>query len=149
LEGRRLAQEGRLALYRVDRPMQLATLVGGIYPDGWMSSFAALTHYTTPGRRGWLNVRVSREGWGGPSPPGQVTITLGPLVATAGQPAIGEPATVRRWTVRSGKAENFILRTPTVPYRLELQVESTFSPADYGVPDARQLGAQVWIKPVF
>ena len=89
LAGRRLAQEGRLALYRVDPPLQLATLVGGIYPDSWMSSFAALTHYATPGRRGWLNVRVSREGWGGPSPPGQVTIKLGPLVVTGGQPAIG------------------------------------------------------------
>jgi hypothetical protein len=148
LGGRLLAHEGRLALYRVDSPLQLATVAGGIYPDSWMGGFAALTHYATPRRRGWLNVRVSREGWGGPSPPGRVTIKLGPLVATGGQPAIREPAIGRRWTVRSGRAQNFILPTPAVPYRLEVRVEPTFSPADYGVPDARQLGAQVSIEPV-
>jgi Dolichyl-phosphate-mannose-protein mannosyltransferase len=148
LAGRTLVEEGQLALYRIDPPLRLETHLGGVYQDNWMGAFAALTHYATPARRGWLNVRISREGWGAPTPSGQVTIKLGPLVATGGQPAIGEPATVRRWTVRSGKAENFILPTPTVPYRLELYVEPTFSPADYGVPDARQLGAQVWIQPV-
>jgi hypothetical protein len=142
-----LAQEGRLALYRIDPPLRLTTHLGGIYQDSWMSGFAALTHYSTPGRRGWLNVRVSREGWGGPSPPGKVTIKLGPLAAVNGQPGIGEPATSRTWTVRSGKAENFVFRTPAVPYRLELYVEPTFSPANYGVADSRQLGAQVWIRP--
>jgi hypothetical protein len=146
--GRRLAQEGRLALYRIDPPLQLATHVGGIYPDSWMGTFAALTHYAKPDRRGWLNVRVSREGWGGPSPPGRVTVRLGPLVAIGGQPAIGKPAVMRKWTVRSGRAETFILPTPAVPYRLELHVEPTFSPSAYGVADPRQLGAQVWIQRV-
>lgn len=145
--GRVVAQEGRLALYRIDPPLRLATHLGGLYQDGWMSGFAALTDYSSA-RRGWLNVRVSREGWGGPSPPGMVTIKLGPLVAVGGQPGIGKPAISRTWTVRSGEAENFVFRTPAVPYRLELYVEPTFSPANYGVADGRQLGAQVWIRPV-
>jgi hypothetical protein len=148
LAGRVLAQQGQLALYRVNSPMQLTSTIGGVYADNWMSSFAALTHYATPRRRGWLHVRVSREGWGGPSPPGKLTIQLGPLVAVGGQPGIGKPATSKTWTVRSGKAENFVFRTPDIPYRLELKVEPTFSPASYGAADARQLGAQVWIRPI-
>jgi hypothetical protein len=148
LDGRLLAREGRLALYQIDPPLRLATGLGGIYPDSWMGAFAALTHFATPLRRGWLHVRVSREGWGGPSPPGRLTVKLGPLVATGGQPAIGEPATLRRWTVRSGKTKDFILPTPAVPFRLEVRVEPTFSPANYGAPDTRQLGAQIWIQSV-
>jgi 4-amino-4-deoxy-L-arabinose transferase-like glycosyltransferase len=148
LAGNLLAQQGRLALYRIDPPMQLASHRGGIHPDTWMGADAALTHYATPSRRGWLHVRVSREGWGGPSPPGQVSIKIGPLVARGGQPAPGEPIFSRTWTVRSGNAKSFILPTPKAPYRLEVHVEPTFSPANYGVPDTRQLGAQVWIEPV-
>jgi hypothetical protein len=148
LAGKLLAQQGRLALYRIDPPMKLATHRGGIYPDSWMGADAALTNYARPSRRDWVHVRVSREGWGGPSPPGQVTVKVGPLVARGGQPTIGEPVTSRTWTVRSGKARSFILPTPRAPFRLEVHVEPTFSPADYGMADARQLGAQVWIESV-
>jgi hypothetical protein len=148
LAGRLLAQQGRLALYRIKPPMRLATYLGGVYADSWMSGYAALTHYAEPSRRGWLHVRVSRQGWGGPSPPGRVKIKVGPLVSTGGQPAIGEPATSRTWTVRSGQAKSFIFRTPATAFRVELRVEPTFSPASYGVADPRQLGAQVSIQPV-
>ncbi len=137
--------QGRLALYRIEPPMQLATLLGGVYADGWMGSDAALTHYATPSRAGRLHVRVSREGWGGPSPPGQVTIKVGPLVATGGQPAIVDVTASRTWTVRSGTARSFTLPTPRSAFRLEIHVEPTFSPADYGEADARQFGAQVFI----
>ena len=148
LAGKLLAQQGRLALYQIDSPMKLATHRGGIYADSWMGADAALTNYARPIRRGWLHVRVSREGWGGPSRPGQVTVKIGPLVARGGQPTVGEPATSKTWTVRSGKARSFILPTPRAPFRLEVHVEPTFSPADYGVADARQLGAQVWIESI-
>ena len=56
-----------------------------------MGEFAALTHYATPKRRGRLHVRISREGWGRPSPAGDVTLTLGPLVE-------------RRWSARGRPA---------------------------------------------
>jgi hypothetical protein len=39
LAGRVLALEGRLALYRIKPPLQLATHLGAVYPDGWMSEF--------------------------------------------------------------------------------------------------------------
>jgi 4-amino-4-deoxy-L-arabinose transferase-like glycosyltransferase len=146
LRGRLLAQEGRLALYEVNSPLRLATHLGGVYSDSWMGGFAALTHYTTPNRPGRLMVRVSREGWRGASPPGRVTISVGPLVLKDGQPAVGKPAASRTWTVRSGTAKSFILPTPASPYRLEVHIDPTFSPATFGGADPRQLGAQLQIS---
>jgi hypothetical protein len=146
LRGRLLAQEGRLALYAAASPLQLATHLGGVYADSWMGGFAALTHYTRPSRPGRLHVRVSREGWGGESPPGQVTLTLGPLVVKDGQPTVGQPAASRTWTVRSGMAKSFVLPTPASPFRLEVRIDPTFSPANFGETDPRQLGAQLQIS---
>jgi hypothetical protein len=145
LAGTRLAQAGRLSLYRIQPPLRLATLLGGVYADGWMGADAALTQYATPSRSGRLRVRVSRRGWGGPSPSGQVTIRVGPLTAKAGQPAIGAVTASRTFTVRSGGGRIFTLTTPRVPYRLEIHVGSTFSPTQFGQTDTRQLGAQVQV----
>ena len=148
VHGRLLAQAGRLSLYRVDGPLQLAGLLGGVYNDGWMGTDAALTRYSTPSRPGRVRVRVSREGWGGPSPPGDVTVRVGPLKTVNGQPAIGKVTASRAWTIRSRAGRRFTLPTPTVPYRLEIHVGSTFTPADYGYSDTRQLGAQLGVNAV-
>ncbi len=147
LAGRQLAQQEWLALYQVDPPLRLATFLGGVYADSWMGDLAALTHYATPRRAGSLRVRVSREGWGAPSPPGKVTINIGLLGNLNGTPAISQLLASRTWTVRSGTARAFTLPTPKAPYRLEIRVDPTFSPATYGQPDLRQLGAQVQISP--
>ena len=146
LVGTRLAQQGRLALYRVQTPMRLATLLGGVYADGWIGADAAFTHYSTPSRSGRLRVRVSRLGWGGPSPPGDVTIRVGPLAAIGGQPAIARVTDSTTFTIRSRRGRSFTLSTPRSPYRLEIHVGSTFSPSDYGQGDTRQLGAQVELQ---
>jgi hypothetical protein len=146
LHGRLLAEQEWLALYQVEPPMRLATALGGVYPDRWMADFAAFTHYATPKRAGSLQVRISREGWGGPSPPGRVTINVGLLGDLNGTPAISYVLGSRTWTVRSGTAREFTLPTPKAPYRLEVRVTPTFSPLDYGQPDSRQLGAQVQIS---
>ena len=147
LRGMALAQAGDLVLYRMRPPLRLATLVGGVYSDGWMGNFAALTHYAKPSRPGQLRFRVSRDGWGGESPPGKVTIQLGTFGNVNGGPGITDVKESRTWTVRSGIGRDFTLPTPAVPYRLEIRVDPTFAPADYGVPDTRQLGAQVQIEP--
>lgn len=146
LVGTRLEQQGGLVLYRIRPPMRLATAVGGIYGDSWMGNFAALTHYTTPRRAGRLRVRVSREGWGGQSPPGEVTINVGLLGDLNGTPAISVLTDSETWTVRSGVARSFTLATPKAPYRLEISVDPTFSPASYGHWDTRQLGAQIQLE---
>jgi 4-amino-4-deoxy-L-arabinose transferase-like glycosyltransferase len=146
LAGERLDQEGRLVLYRIDPPMRFASLLGGVFADGWMGEFAALTHYAKPSGPGRLRLRLSREAWRGESPPGHVTIKLGPLVTNAGGPAVGEPAVTRRWTIQSGATRQFVLPTPRVPYRLEIHVDPTFSPSSFGGADGRQLGAQIELQ---
>jgi hypothetical protein len=146
LAGTRIAQAGRLALYRVEPPLRLAKLLGGVYGDSWMGADAALTQYATPSRRGLASVRVSRKGWRGPSPPGRVTIKVGTLAASAGQPGIGKVTSSRTWTVRNGTVQLFVLPTPKSPYRLEIHIQPTFSPADYGQADTRELGAQIEVK---
>jgi hypothetical protein len=147
LDGRMLEQQGRLALYRIDPPLRLSSLLGGVHADSWIGSDAALTHYAMPSRAGRVQVRISREGWTGPSPPGHVMVRIGPLVAQNGAPTIGKVTSSRTFTIRNGAARSFALPTPESPYRLEIHVEPTFSPADYGYGDTRQLGAQLLLAP--
>ena len=78
-----------------------------------------------------------------------MTINIGPLANLDGQPGISPVTSSRTWTVRSGTARSFTLPTPNAPYRLEIHVNPTFSPANYGQPDIRQLGAQVQVSPAF
>jgi hypothetical protein len=144
--GRQIAQQEWLALHRIDPPMRLATHLGGVFPDSWMADFAAFTQYATPARKGRVLVRISRLGWGGPSPPGKVTVNVGLLGDLNGTPAISRVTASRTWTVRSGTERSFTLPTPKAAYRLEIRVTPTFSPADYGQADPRQLGAQVQVS---
>jgi hypothetical protein len=144
LAGKLLARTPRLALYRVEQPVRFATLLAGVYADGWMVNDAAFTHYaTSTGGPGRLRVRISREAWDGPSVPGRVTLRVGPLGLRDGQPAIGSVTASRTWTVRTGTGRTFVLPAPQPPFRLEIHTASTFSPADFGSLDTRQLGAQV------
>jgi hypothetical protein len=45
--------------------------------------------------------------------------------------------------VRNGESQTFLLRTPKLPYRVDIHATPTFSPADYGEADNRRLGAEV------
>jgi hypothetical protein len=147
IDGRLIAQHHWLALYRTDGEIRLATGLGGVYADSWMGDFAAFTHFAKPRRAGHLEVRISRLGWGGPTPPGKVTIKIGRFGEVNGGPGITQETAARTWTVRSGAARSFVVPTPKAPYRLEIRVTPTFSPIEYGQPDTRQLGAQVQISP--
>jgi hypothetical protein len=147
MAGTPLARTQRLALFRVDHPLRLSTLLEGVYADGWMVNDATFTHYAAPeGRPGRLRIRVSRETWKGPSTPGRVTLRVGSLVSRDGQPAIGVVTASRTWTVRSRIGRTFVLATPRPPFRLEIHTGSTFSPADFGGPDTRRLGAHVELQ---
>jgi hypothetical protein len=148
MAGALLARQGRLALYRLDSPLRVQTLLGGVYADGWMGSDAAFTYYGRPSESRRLRVRVSRERWSRASSAGRVMITIGPLVAQNGQPAVGRVTSSRTVTVRSREARSLVLKTPKTPFRLEIHVEPTFSPTDYGQADPRELGAQVEFQAV-
>lgn len=134
-----------LVLYRVTPPPRLARAAEGIYADGWMGERSAYSQYATPGARpGRVRVSVSRAAWGGPDVPGNVRIAVGTLaLSDDGQPRIGRVLATRRWVVHSLRARVFILPTPRPPFRVEVGVRPTFSPARFGRADTRQLGAQV------
>lgn len=139
-------RSGRWTVYRLRGPLRLAHARTGVYADGWMGAESAYNQYATPGgRRGYLLVDVSRAAWRGPDKPGRVTIAIGPLVKGKDkQPHLGRVTAQRRLVIHSGMARRLVLPTPPPPFRAEVRVTPTFSPADYpGSSDRRRLGAQV------
>jgi hypothetical protein len=142
--GEVVARPGPLALVRVRPPLRIASSVDGLYADGWSGPQAGLTQYEPlPGGARRMQVRVSRAGWTGADVPGRVTIAAGPLRQTDGTPTLGEPTATREWTVHSGQTRTFDLPVPSAPFRVEVRVSPTFSPAQFGQGDTRELGVQL------
>jgi hypothetical protein len=56
------------------------------------------------------------------------------------------PAAAKTVVLHSGGRRVVVLTAPPPPYRVDVDVTPTFSPADYGLADTRQLGAQVSIR---
>ena len=75
-----------------------------------------------------------------------MTVNVGPLANVDGAPGISRPIASKTWTIRSGAVRSFVVPTPAMPYRLEIRVTPTFSPADSGHWDTRQLGAQIQLS---
>jgi len=142
IDGRLIAARPPFALYRTNGPLRVAESRSGIYADGWMGADAAYTRYVTrpPGR---LVVRLTREAWRGPDVPGRARVQLIPLRGTHA----GKAVETRRWTLHSGDAHTFVLRTPREPFTVAVHIEPTFSPSQFGQADTRQLGAQVTFAP--
>jgi hypothetical protein len=142
LVGRKVAATPSLVLYRIRRPLRLGATVGGIFPDRWMGSDADLTRYVAQGKR--VHVTLSRAAWRGPDVPGKVRLDIRPATIGAnGALALGKPTAVRTWTIHSAAQRTFTLPAPPPPYRVEVHIEPTFSPAQFAFADTRQLGAQV------
>jgi hypothetical protein len=140
LNGRLLAENSRVALFRVPGRVGLAATRTGVYGDGWMGPSASYTRFATPGSRpGRVRVVVSREAWTGRDVPGRVHIRVGP----SSPQGIERVTAERRWVVHSSRFRIFTLPTPRPPFRVEVEVNPTFSPSTYGQADPRQLGAQV------
>ncbi len=142
LAGRVVGRHAPLVAYRTPGVLKLASAYEGVYADGWTGSDAAYSGYVAPPRDRALSVTVSRAGWGGPDVPGHVVLRLGTLAAGPGRrPRLGRPLARRTWTVHAGRSRVFRFPAPRGPYRVELHVEPTFSPSDFGAADPRQLGA--------
>jgi hypothetical protein len=134
IAGEQVLAEGRLILYRVDAPLRLESQLDGVSSDGWSGPSATYTNYS--GRPGVIRVDVGRAGWGGPDVPGKVTIGVERVDS-------GRRVSTISWVVHTGSKRRFRLRAPASPFRVNIRVEPTFSPAAYGFGDTRQLGAQV------
>jgi hypothetical protein len=129
-----------LAVYRPARTLRLATRIAGVYADGWTASDATFFQYWSPSpRAGSIVVTMSRAGWIGPDVPGKVTIAVRRL----GTRSRFHPTVVQRWTAHAGRTIAFRLPTPRPPFEVEVHVHPTFSPAQFGQQDLRQLGVQI------
>jgi hypothetical protein len=129
------ATHGPFALYALRSPPRIASLVSGVYADGWMGADAAYTRYaSSPHGLRTVVVTLSRRSWIGKDVPGRVRIELarGPRVTAA-----------RRWVIHAGQERRFSFVAPRAPFQLRVHVEPTFSPAQFGGADTRQLGARV------
>ena len=136
--GKRIAAEGRLVLYRADPPLRLESQLDGVYADGWSGPSATYTNYDRHG--GAIRVDAGRAGWAGQDTPSRVSIVVE-------QADSGRQVSKAHWIVHSGVKRTFRLRTPAAPYRIKVDVEPTFSPAQFGQSDTRQLGVQLAFRP--
>jgi hypothetical protein len=145
LSGRVIASKPPWALYEVRKPLKLSRVVEGVYPDGWMGSLAALTEHV--GSSGRLSIGLSRQAWRGPLEPAHVTIVVGrPALGADGKVTLSRQL-VRRQFVLGRQPRTVTVAVPKPPYRVEIHLEPTFSPADSGQADTRELGAQVRFGP--
>jgi hypothetical protein len=130
-----------LALYRIRRPLRVGSTTEGVASDGWMGENAAFSVFGSPGNRSVrVTVALGREGWGGTDVPGRVRVVAGKPAAATGK--LVKVYDVRRWVVHSLTQRTFEFDVRT-PVRVQVHIHPTFSPSQFGLPDTRQLGAQV------
>ena len=141
LAGNPLETKSLLTLYRVSPPLRIASAVEGVYGDGWMGASAAYNVYAGATRR--VRVVLSRAAWGGKDIPGRVIVRIGPSTVVDGAAAIERTTATRGLTLHKLQTKTVTLPAPRAPFRVEVTVDPTFSPSQFGLPDARQLGAQV------
>ena len=136
---------GGYTLFRLGgEPIRLRTAKTGIYPDGWMGGTASYTQYDVPpGESGHVKVDISRT-WCGKDVRSRVNVRVGPVGRTSeGQPEIEDVTSSANGIIHSCQTKSFLLPTPPLPWRAEVTIDPTFSPAalDPSLGDARQLGA--------
>jgi hypothetical protein len=158
--GRLVYQTGKWRVYAVERPLRLRAEITGLYEDGWTGATASYLHFGDAGKEGVLEVTTSRANWTGPDKPGKVSVRVGSLVPQplervrnpcAGgtcvdqHPRLGTIYGTGTWTAHSGEEQRFRFRV-TTPFKLEVTVEPTFSPQEFGLADARQLGVRLAVS---
>jgi hypothetical protein len=143
LAGTLVAQSGRVGLFRLEGPLRLAAKWEGIEADGWIGTDATYAQYWNEADApGVLAIELSREGAPTRVPRTDVRVEIAALVGDrSGATRVSESA-----TIRSGQVRTLRLQTPRPPFRLRVHSERTFSPADYGSEDTRQLGVRVSLR---
>ncbi|MFQ5426029.1 MAG: glycosyltransferase family 39 protein [Gaiellales bacterium] len=148
--GRVVADRTPLVLFEPEPPVRVASTTEGIFPDGWTGPTAALNVFADPqGARGAIVVTVGRTGWGGPDVPATAQIRIGrSFVGDDGVTRLASETATRAVELRSGEQEAVVLRTPKPPFRIEIAVDGTITPTQFGLTDPRELGAQVSFAPL-
>lgn len=150
IAGEILRETANGTLYRIDRPLRLAEATYGVTGDGWTGESARHFRFWASGDGpGVARVEVSRAAWGGEDVPGEVTIRVapvrweGPHDGESGRLVPGAPFAVQRLTIHSRQVVEYLVPIPDgPPFVVELTVDPTFSPADFGGADTRRLGLQ-------
>jgi hypothetical protein len=156
-------RRGTTTLYRLDSgPLKLASAVTGLYSDGWIGdrdgngvAEAAYTRYdVSRDGPGFALVKLSRIAWCGGDVPGKATVRIGPVaIGEDRQPTLTDVTETQVKTVHQCVTTPFLLPAPSVPWRVEVTIEPTFSPHDLDPEnsDRRQLGAtmDVGFQPLF
>ncbi len=145
--GRRQGEPvGGYSLYPLDGALRLRTAQTGVYPDGWMGGSASYALYDVPARaRGRVRITLDRA-WCGKEVRSTIDIRVGPVgISETDQPAIRNVTRRAIGVIHSCQVKVFSLPTPPVPWRVEVTIYPTFSPAelDSSKSDPRQLGARV------
>jgi hypothetical protein len=156
-----VARRANAVLYRLDgKPIKLQEALVGRESDGWIvapsgekTARAAYTRYDVSGDGpGFAVVKLSRVGWC-PKPSrrgtGTATVRIGPVgIGPDKQPAIERVTDTRKFLLPDCKANGVLLSAPSVPWRLEVEIEPTFSPnaIDPDSSDRRQLGGVLAVK---
>lgn len=147
-------ESGRWNVYRIDGPLALAHSQEGVFSDGQTgceglpcpAARSAYNQYTTPdGKGGFVIVNISRvSASGAPIKPGNVLVRVGRLIKGKDkQPHLGGLFRTLHFTIAAGEVKVLKLPVDRPPFRVEVSISPTYSPADYGSSDRRQLGAQV------
>lgn len=155
IEGTVLRRTTYQTLYRIEPPLRLARASYGVSGDGWIlgdaEKRAAAKYYQfsspEPGP-GVIRVVASRAAWGGGDVPGNVQISVSPIRWDGphnfgeGRMVEGPPFAVERLEIHTRQIVEYLIPVPGPPFVVEVTVEPTFSPADFGLGDSRQLGIQ-------
>ena len=135
LAGTKIARSSGGVLIRPVLPLTLSETVDGRYADGWSGEQTTYRRFAGPPRPGQVRLTVSRKAWGGPDRPGNVSVEA--------QTPDGAVKARRSLVIHSGQEQHVDIPVPPPPFRIVVSVSPTFSPADFGSADTRQLGAQL------
>jgi hypothetical protein len=156
MAAQRVASHGSLILYRLrSHPWRLQQSVLGVTGDGWIVASdgnryadGTFAYYGPQRRPGTLTVQV----WSTLCPPGapvqRATVRVGTVALNDQQkPVVGRLEAVRRLVVPttcSGGHGVANLRFHVAPpLAVTVRVSPTIRPSDYGISDARELGAHL------
>jgi len=137
---------GGYSLYPTRGGVRLRTAQSGIESDGWMGANATFSRYDVPpGTPGRVRIDLSREAWCGKDVRSVITIRLGPVgINESRQPEIAKVTQRESDVIHSCQKRTIELSTPPAPWRVEIEISPTFSPAalDPSQTDKRDLGAR-------
>jgi hypothetical protein len=138
-----IALRGPFVLQQPVPPYRLDFATGGVLADGWTAGAASIDIYR-PLAGAAFSVRLARPDVPATVPPAAITVRIGALVQNAdGTVGIDASPIVRTGTLAPNGELTCEVPTPGVPFRVEITVDPTFSPAAFGEADPRELGAKL------